>query len=135
MVASMGASSILLFLFSNSPAAQPRSLLGGHLVSAAVGVTCAAHIPDPSLASAVAIASAILAMGFFSCVHPPGGATALSAVVGGEQVLALGYQYVLVPVTLNALIVLIVGGVLVNLFPGKSYPIRSQRCGDRRRRN
>ena len=92
------------------------------MVSATVGVACAAYVPDPSLASAVAIASAILAMGFLSCVHPPGGATALSAVVGGDQVLALGCQYLLVPVALNALIVLIVGGLLVNLLLRKPYP-------------
>jgi CBS domain-containing membrane protein len=134
MVASMGASSVLLFAVPYSPLSQPWPFLGGHLVSSCVGVSCALFIPDPVLAAAAAVSLAIAAMHVTQCLHPPGGAIALAAVLGGEQVQALGYTFVLFPVMLNALLLL--GAVLLlnNMVPGRRYPSKSVRVksqGDR----
>lgn len=106
LIAPMGASAVLLFGAPASPLAQPWSLVGGNLVSAVIGVTCAAYIPDPSLAAAVAIAAAIAGMFALRCLHPPSGAVALTAVLGGPAVHELGYQFVLLPVELNSLFLL-----------------------------
>ncbi len=107
IVASMGAAAVLLYAAPHSPLTRPWSFVGGHLVSAAVGVACAAWVPDLFLASGLAVGLAIFAMHQLNCLHPPGGAAALVAVIGGEQVQSLGYLYVLIPVGLN---VLILGG-------------------------
>ena len=125
MVASMGASCVLLFAVPYSPLSQPWPFLGGHLVSSSVGVTCALFVPDPVLAAAAAVSLAIAAMQMTRCLHPPGGAVALAAVLGGEQVYALGYTFVLFPVMFNAL--LLFGAVLLlnNMVPGRRYPSRS----------
>ncbi len=104
VVASMGAAAVLLYAAPHSQLTQPWPFVGGHLVSAIVGVTCAQWIPDLFLASALAVGLAIFVMHELSCLHPPGGAAALVAVVGGDQIHALGYLYVLVPVGLNVLI-------------------------------
>jgi len=104
VVASMGAAAVLLYAAPHSPLTRPWSFIGGHLVSAAVGVTCAQWVPDLFLASGLAVGLAIFAMHELNCLHPPGGAAALVAVIGGEQIHALGYLYVLVPVGLNVLI-------------------------------
>lgn len=104
VVASMGAAAVLLYAAPHSPLTQPWPFVGGHLISAAIGVTCAQWVPDLFLASGLAVGLAIYAMHQLNCLHPPGGAAALVAVIGGDQIQALGYLYVLVPVALNVLI-------------------------------
>ncbi|MBN4082239.1 HPP family protein [Mariprofundus ferrooxydans] len=104
VVASMGAAAVLLYAAPHSPLTHPWAFVGGHLISATVGVTCAQWVPDLFLASGLAVGLAIFAMHQLRCLHPPGGAAALVAVVGGEQIHALGYLYVLIPVALNVAI-------------------------------
>lgn len=122
LVASMGASAVLLFAVPNGPLSQPWPLLGGHVFSALIGVACAQGIDNLLIAAPLAVGLAIGAMYYLRCIHPPGGATAITAVIGGSQVHALGFQYVLTPVLLNAVIML-VAAVLVNYaFPWRRYP-------------
>jgi len=124
ILASMGASAVLLFGVPHAAFAQPWPLFGGHAVSALIGVTCAQWIADPALAGACAVGLAIVAMRLGRCIHPPGGGTALVAVIGGTGITSLGYQYVLAPVLLNALI-LFVAAFLVNApFAWRRYPIQ-----------
>jgi CBS domain-containing membrane protein len=122
LVASMGASAVLLFAVPHGPLSQPWAVFGGHLVSAFVGVACAQHIADPLLAAATAVAVAIGAMHYLGCIHPPGGATALSAVVGGPAVHQLGFQFVLTPVMLNAVSILAVAVIFNAPFAWRRYP-------------
>src|SRR5471030_191501 len=90
LVAPMGASAVLLFAVPASPLAQPWSIIGGNLVSATIGVTCAQVVADPTLAAALAVALSIAGMFALRCVHPPSGAVALTAVLGGPVIHALG---------------------------------------------
>lgn len=106
ILASTGASAILIFFLPFSPVSQPWNLVGGHLVSAVVGVSCYIFIPSSVLAASASIPLAMLLMHLARCMHPPGGATAITAVVGGVDVHALGYTFVAVPVMLNSLILL-----------------------------
>ena len=122
VVASMGASAVLLFATPHSTLSQPWSLLGGHMISAAIGVTCAQLIPNPIYAGAVAVALSIGAMHYLRCLHPPGGATALTAVLGGEPVRALGYAFLVTPVLANVMIILIVALIANYPFPWRRYP-------------
>ncbi len=124
MVASMGAAGVLLYAAPRSTMSQPWPLFMGHLISAVVGVSCAKFIPDLALASAVAVSGAILAMHMTRSLHPPGGAAALVAVIGGESIQALGYLYVLVPVGLNVLIMFVAAMLINNAIPGSSYPLK-----------
>ena len=106
---SMGASAVLLFAAPHGALSQPWPVLGGHLVSALVGVTCARWLgSEPMLAASLAVALAIAAMYSLRCLHPPGGATAMYAVLGGETVHALGYGYLFSPVLLNVVVLLAV---------------------------
>jgi CBS-domain-containing membrane protein len=122
LVASMGASAVLLFAVPHGPLSQPWALFGGHMVSAVIGVACAGLHTPPFVTAALAVALSISAMYYLRCIHPPGGATALTAVAGGDAVHALGFHYVLTPVLLNVLIILSVA-ILFNLpFPWRRYP-------------
>ena len=121
-VASMGASAVLLFAAPHGALSQPWPVVGGHLISAVVGVTCAQWIAEPMLGASLAVAVSIGLMYWLRCLHPPGGATALFAVMGGESIHALGYGYLFVPVLLNVTVLLIVA-VLFNFpFAWRRYP-------------
>jgi CBS-domain-containing membrane protein len=122
LVASMGASAVLVFAVPHGPLSQPWALVGGHLVSALIGVSCQLLIPDTLLAAACAVGLAIVAMYYLQCVHPPGGATALSAVIAGPAVHELGYQYVATPVMLNVAAILTVAVVFNFAFSWRRYP-------------
>lgn len=122
IVASMGASAVLLFAVPHGPLSQPWPLIGGHLVSAIVGVGCARLIPDTLAAAALAVGLAIVVMHYLRCIHPPGGATALSAVVGGAGIEALGYQFVFTPVLLNVLVIILVAVIFNYPFAWRRYP-------------
>lgn len=122
VVASMGASAVLLFAVPHGTLSQPWPVLGGHIVSAIIGVTCAKFINNDVLAASLAVGVAIGVMYYLQCLHPPGGATALSAVIGGGSVHTLGYQYVVTPILLNVIIILLVGILFNSLFHWRRYP-------------
>ncbi|WP_439889783.1 HPP family protein [Ralstonia sp. 25C] len=121
LVAPMGASAVLLFAVPASPLAQPWSIIGGNLVAATVGVTCALLVPDPVLASALAVSIAIAGMFALRCVHPPSGAVALTAVIGGPAVHALGYRFVAEPILIQSAL-LLVGALVYHAATGHRYP-------------
>ncbi|WP_455208628.1 HPP family protein [Kaarinaea lacus] len=122
-VASLGASAVLVFALPHVSVTQPWSLVAGQVVAAIVGVTCAKTIADTSLAASLAVGGAILAMYYLRCVHPPGGATALAAVIGGPNIHALGYQYVLTPILINALLLLLLAITINYVFKWRRYPV------------
>ena len=124
LLAPMGASAVLLFAVPASPLSQPWSILGGNLVSALVGVACVRAIGDSMVAATVAVPLAIAAMFYLRCVHPPSGAVALTAVLGGTTVHGLGYGFVLAPVGLNS-VALLTSALVYHRLTGHRYPHRA----------
>jgi len=123
MIGSFGASAVLVYGAVRSPLAQPRNLIGGHLVSALVGVTAWKLLQHtPGLAASVAVATAIAAMHLTRTLHPPGGATALIAVIGSDQIHGLGYAYVIVPATVGPILLLLIALVVNNIPSSRRYP-------------
>jgi len=123
IIGSFGASAVLIYGAIKSPLAQPRNLIGGHVLSALVGVASYqlfhAHL---WLSSAVAVATAIAVMHATKTLHPPGGATALIAVIGGEKIHSLGYLYALMPAGGGAIIMLAIALLVNNLSKSRRYP-------------
>lgn len=123
VIGSFGASAVLIYGVVNSPLAQPRNLVGGHILSAFIGVTCYTIFPNQLwLASAMAVSTAIAVMHLTKTLHPPGGATALIAVIGGTKIHSLGYLYVLFPTGAGAVIMLGIALVVNNIPQGRRYP-------------
>jgi CBS domain-containing membrane protein len=121
LIAPMGASAVLLFTLPASPLAQPWSILGGNVASALVGVTCAHWIADPLIAASLAGAGSIAVMLLLRCLHPPGGAVALTAVLGGPSILAAGYGFAFWTVGVNSLL-LLCAALAFNNLTGRRYP-------------
>jgi CBS-domain-containing membrane protein len=124
LVGSFGASATLIYGAIKSPLAQPRNFLGGHIISAIIGVACFQFIGmnHPWLTAALAVATALAAMHATKTLHPPGGATALIAVIGSDRVHDLGFLYAIMPVGAGALIMLIVALIVNNIPKNRSYP-------------
>ncbi|HWT97299.1 MAG TPA: HPP family protein [Terriglobales bacterium] len=121
LIAPMGASAVLLYAVPASPLAQPWSIIGGNLVAGLIGITCAQLIQDPMIAASLAIGFSIGAMFALRCIHPPSGAVALTAVIGGPVVHALGYKFMLVPLGINSFLLLGVA-LLYNNLTRHRYP-------------
>jgi CBS-domain-containing membrane protein len=123
VIGSFGASAVLIYGAIDVPLAQPRNLVGGHIVSAISGVTCYQLLePNLWLAGAVAVATAIAFMHATKTLHPPGGATALIAVIGSGKIHALGYLYVIIPAGLGATVMLVVALLVNNIPRSRRYP-------------
>lgn len=123
LIGSFGASAVLIYGAIDSPLAQPRNLVAGHILSALVGVTAYRLFPElPGLAAPLAVATAIALMQLTASLHPPGGATALIAVIGGESIHSLGYLYAVVPVAAGAILMLVIALLVNHVAPGRRYP-------------
>lgn len=123
LIGSFGASAVLIYGAISSPLAQPRNLVGGHVISAFIGVACYQLFHEQLwIASSLAVATAIAVMHFTKTLHPPGGATALIAVIGSSKVHALGYLYALVPVGTGALLMLVIALLVNNIPSNRRYP-------------
>ncbi|MGH1537971.1 MAG: HPP family protein [Gammaproteobacteria bacterium] len=127
ILASMGSSAVLLFAVPHGNLSQPWALVGGHVLSAIVGVSCVQLIDNQILAASCAVGLAVTVMHYARCTHPPGGATALGAVLGGPVVHQLGYQFVITPVLLNTMIILFVAISFNALFKWRRYPVSLNR--------
>jgi CBS-domain-containing membrane protein len=118
----MGASAVLLFAVPHGTLSQPWPVLGGHVVSAVIGVSVASIVSNEVLAASLAVGVAVGAMHYLRCIHPPGGATAVSAVIGGAEVHDLGFQFVVTPVFLNAMLILLIAVLFNFVFEWRRYP-------------
>jgi len=123
LIASFGASAVLVYGAVKSPLAQPRNLIGGNVVSAIAGVLGAQLFgADIFIAAPFAVALALALMLLTRTLHPPGGSTALVAVIGGEKIRALGFLYPIIPVAAGAFVLLAIALLINNLSRHRKYP-------------
>jgi len=123
LIGSFGASCVLVYGVIQSPLAQPRNLIGGHVISAIIGVTIQKLLPDIVwIAAPLAVSLSIIAMQITKTLHPPGGATALIAVTASPEIKAMGYMYVLTPVLTGAMILLAAALIFNNMTKNRQYP-------------
>lgn len=122
LITSMGASAVLLFGVPHGQLSQPWPVIAGHGVSAFIGVACAQSIHHPAIAAACAVGLAIGTMQQLKCIHPPGGATAFTAVMGGSAIRELGFGFVLFPVLTNALVMVLLAVLINYAFRWRRYP-------------
>jgi len=121
LIAPMGASAVLAFALPASPLAQPWSIIGGNIIAALIGVSCARWFDSTLVAATLAVTLTIAATFYLRCLHPPAGAVALTAVLGGSVIHAAGYAFIWMPVGINSA-VLVIAALLYHLVTGHSYP-------------
>jgi len=127
LIGTFGASSVLIFGAIQSPLTQPRNFIGGQIISALIGVTVFKFLPEIIWITApLAVATAIVVMQVTKTLHPPGGATALIAVIGTEKIKSLGYLYVISPVMIGTTILFITALIFNNMTKHRKYPTNSR---------
>lgn len=122
MVTSMGATAVLLFAVPQGALSQPWAVIGGHLLSAFVGVSCQQLFPDQTWTPALAVGLAVGVMHYTRCMHPPGGATALAAVIGGAEIYRLDYWYLVFPILINVTSIMLMAIAFNAFFSWRRYP-------------
>ena len=123
ILGSNGASAVLIYGLPSLKPSQPRAVIFGNIFSAFIGVTtrkliveipqCESCIP---LAAALAVALSTVCMHISGTIYPPGGATALIAVIGGPEQYSLGYMFIIFPVLASSVILIVVALITNNLF-------------------
>jgi CBS-domain-containing membrane protein len=124
IIAPIGASAVIVFAIPASPLAQPWPVIGGNTISAAVGLAIGWLVPDATFGAALAVSVALAVMSLTRSLHPPGGAVALTAALGGSGVAKWGALFPLVPVGANS-VALVLAGILFHWLSRRSYPHRS----------
>lgn len=122
IISSMGASAVLLFAVPHGVLSQPWPVFGGHMLSALIGICCQQLLPSGFVTAGLAVGLAVGAMYYLRCIHPPGGASALTAVVGGSEVYDMGFAFLLYPILLNVVMMLAVAVLFNLLFHWRRYP-------------
>lgn len=124
LTASVAASSVLVFAVPHGVLSQPWPVVGSYVLSGLVGVTCQRWVDVQVVSAVLAVALAVLVMYYGRCLHPPGGAVALLAVIGGPEIQALGYGFVVVPALLSAATLVCAAIVYNSVFPWRRYPLQ-----------
>ena len=119
LMASLGASALLVFALPQSPMAQPWAVIAGHTITALIGISCAMLVQAPLIALPAAASLSILGMFMLRCLHPPAAAVALIAVLGAIT----HYRYAFFPVMVDSILLVLAGAIYSNL-TGKRYPNR-----------
>ena len=119
LLGSLGASTVILFVLTESPAAQPRALLCGHLSAAVIGIACQQLLGDALWVYALALGLSLAFMLSVRVVHPPAGANALIMVYQHA-----GWSALLQPVLIGVLSLGLVTYLWSRLHPAqKAYPL------------
>lgn len=124
MVASMGATAVLVFAVPNGALSQPWPVVGGHLISAFIGVSCLKLLGQSPWTPAITVGLAVGTMYYLRCIHPPGGATALTAVMGSNAVQTIGFDFIIFPVLINVVSITAVAVIFNAAFEWRRYPAR-----------
>jgi CBS domain-containing membrane protein len=122
VVTSIGASAVLLFAIPHGALSQPWPFVTGHLISAFIGISFYQAFGSSFVVGAMAVGTSIVVMHYLGCLHPPGGSTALSCVIGGSSIHAMGYEFLLYPLLINLLVILALAFIINNGFHWRRYP-------------
>lgn len=125
LVGSFGASAALIYGAPQVEFSQPRNLVGGHIISAIIGITLYKYLPlDITLLAALAVSLSIVIMHLTRTMHPPGGATALITVISSAKIHEMGYMFAITPIGIGVLLMLIIALFINNLSnnPERHYP-------------
>jgi CBS-domain-containing membrane protein len=119
LIAPFGASCVLVFAIPQSPLAQPRNVIGGHVISAFVGLAVLSLLGASPLSYALAVGLAIAAMQLTGTLHPPAGADPIVVLLAGA-----GWPFLLTPILAGTVLIVFVALIYHRWISGRPYPHR-----------
>jgi CBS-domain-containing membrane protein len=117
LMAPFGATCVLLFSLPTSPLSQPANVVGGHLVSTAIGLMLHMILPVEWWSLGLAVGLAITAMAALRLTHPPAGADPLVVFFDNP-----GWTYLGFPVALGSMALIVIAWLFHQLPPRAVYP-------------
>ena len=118
LMASMGGSCVLVFVVWNAPLSQPRNIIGGHLISAFIGLLFYSLFGSGMLSITLGVGLSIFCMAILGIIHPPAGANPIIIIMGGYS-----WSYLVTPVLIGAVIIVVIGLLINNLRATRKYPV------------
>ncbi|SIQ07172.1 HPP family protein [Maribacter ulvicola] len=118
LMAPFGATCVLAFGVPNSPLAQPRNIIGGHLVAALVGLLCFYLFGNEWYSLALGVGLAIFVMQLTGTTHPPAGANPIVVILGAESLM-----FLINPVFTGALVITVIALIFNNISKKRKYPV------------
>lgn len=120
LIAPFGASCVLVFALPASPLAQPRNVIGGHLISTALGLAAFMIFGATPLGFAAGVGFATAAMLMTGTMHPPAGADPIVVILAGAS-----WSFLIAPVLAGAVAIVIAGVAYHRALSGAAYPART----------
>lgn len=118
LMASLGGSCVLVFVVWNAPLSQPRNVIGGHLISAFIGLAMYSLLGTSLFSISLGVALTIFCMAFSGVIHPPAGANPIIIILGGYS-----WSYLVMPVLIGAVLIVVAGLLINNLRDTRKYPM------------
>ena len=118
LMASLGGSCVLVFVVWNAPLSQPRNIIGGHFISALIGLAMYSMFGTSTFSISLGVALTIFCMAFMGVIHPPAGANPIIIILGGYS-----WSYLVIPVLIGAVLIVVVGMLINNLRGTRKYPV------------
>lgn len=119
LVPPFGASAVLLYAAPTVALAQPRNVIGGHILSALVSVAFYQAFGNAWWVITLAVTTAILAMVLTDTLHPPGGATAVLAMITGAS-----WSFIIMPIGLGAILMVLIAIFSNRFSEDRKYPTK-----------
>lgn len=122
IMAPFGATCVLLYAVSQSPLAQPRNIILGHLIAALVGLIFLKFIGLSHISIALSVGTTIALMQVFKCVHPPAGANPLVILLTGSHI-EYSWSFLIFPVFLGSLGLVLIAYFVNNFRTKNKWPL------------
>jgi CBS-domain-containing membrane protein len=118
LMAPFGATCVLIFSLPASPLSQPANVIGGHIISTAIGLTLHSFLPMDWWSVGLAVGAAITAMSILRVTHPPAGADPLVVFLSSP-----GWDYLIIPVAIGSVVLVITAWLFHKTPPKINYPL------------
>lgn len=117
LIAPFGASCVLLFAIPQSPLARPRNVIGGHFLSAFVGLLVLTLIGNGVIAMGIGVGLAIAVMQFTGTLHPPAGGDPLVVILAGA-----GWTFLATPILAGTITLVVIAWLYHRFVSRRAYP-------------
>ncbi|MFP8967959.1 HPP family protein [Pokkaliibacter sp. CJK22405] len=121
LMAPFGATCVLLFAVPGSPLAQPRNVIGGHLLTCVVGLVLLYSFGQAPWVLAVGVGAGIALMQLLHVVHPPAGANPLVVILLGTA--HIDASFLLTPVLTGSVGLILIAAIVNNIGQQSRWPM------------
>jgi CBS-domain-containing membrane protein len=107
LMAPFGATAVLVFGVPQSPLAKPKNVIGGHMLTAMIGVVFSYYNADSAIMIGLAVGIAITLMMITKTIHPAAGANPILIIESSQS-----WDFLIMPVLAGTVFIVVCGFVV-----------------------